>query len=242
MKQFKYLVVMVAIVAVSALSVGASEADSKVKKINKNGSFAYVIINNTKDKTTLSDSKKMLQTTERFVSDNPKAELLQYELESKAAAGIVKKYRLSRAPMPLLLVFAPNGAVTGGYAKQVSSIKLAESIKSPIEQVIVKASQERRPVIIKIPSKSKDENSAVTKAINEFSKTKKIDPEVVVLSSASNEEANLQERLNLDFSSTQAQTIVLTAAGTEAGRFVGKVTAEEIAKALESSGSSCCAK
>lgn len=242
MKTFNYIVVMVAVVTISTLSTFASEVDSKIKKIGKKDKFAYVLITNSKDKATEEDTKMMLNSTENFVKSNPKAELLQYELESKAASSIVKKYRLSRAPMPLLLVFAPNGAVTGGYAKKVTDAKLEDAIKSPVEQVIAKASQERKPVIIRIPGKSKDGNSVVDSAIEEFKKTKKIDPEVIVLTSPSEEEAKLQARLNLDFSSAEAQTIVLTVAGTEAGRFVGNVTGAQIATALENAKSSCCAK
>src|SRR5262245_14287915 len=38
-----------------------------------------------------------------------------YNVNEPKAAPIVEQYKLSRAPMPLVLCVAPNGAVTGGF-------------------------------------------------------------------------------------------------------------------------------
>ena len=66
----------------------------------------------------------------------------------RTAAGekeIVAKFGVDRAPMPLVLAIAPNGAVTGGFkAAELTEERLRDAVASPGLQQCLKALQERQ--------------------------------------------------------------------------------------------------
>ena len=86
-------------------------------------------------------ARKTLEATIAKMPDT--AQWVAVDRGAPAEKGIVDKYRLSAAPMPLVLVFAPNGAITGGIVgPQVTEEALQNAIASPCMQKCLKVLQE----------------------------------------------------------------------------------------------------
>ena len=238
-KSLYVLMVLFCLVSTNVYAA-SNDLEKKIESVGAEGRFAVTLFYDNED---TKEYKGMLNTVQKFAKKNSsKIEFIKLDAGDESAQSIIQKYRLSRAPKPLTLVFAPNGAVTGGYAQKVNIKKLEKSLVGPVQQEIVKATQARRPVILKIPGKSTQANDAVDKAIKEFERLRKITPEVITITSLSNDDIDLKKKFNIDFKQKKVQAIVLTAAGIVAGRFVGTLSAEEISEALKNSGSSCCSK
>jgi hypothetical protein len=61
---------------------------------------------------------------------------------------MVKGYGVDRAPMPLVLVLAPNGAIMGGFPTQVEEAQLLAAFGTPGMEQTMKLLQERRLVFV----------------------------------------------------------------------------------------------
>ncbi len=239
MKQLKYICVVLFACISTTLYAGSSDLESFIQDNGSKSIFTAVIFY---DKADSADYKAMAATAKQFVNDNSRRVVLrEVAADSAGAASLVEKYRLLRAPMPLLLVFAPNGAITRGYAKKVELAKLQTSLVGPIEQKLIKYMQQRKPVVIRIPGKSAEENTDFNTAISDFEKLRGFKPEVLEVTALSKDDKKLEKKYGLNIYSGKAQTVVLTTAGTVAGSFSGKVSAEDISEALKNAGSSCCA-
>ncbi len=238
-KSFYILMFLFCLVSTSVYAA-SNDLEKKIEGVGAEGRFAVILFYDNED---TKEYKDMLKTVQKFVDKtSDKIDFIKLDAGDESAQSIVQKYRLSRAPKPLTLVFAPNGAITGGYAQKINTKKLEKSLVGPVQQEIVRATQARKPVILKIPGGSSQANEVVDKAIKEFEHLRKITPEVITITSLTKDDKELKKKFNIDFKQKTVQTIVLTTAGTMAGRFVGTVSAEEIYEALKNSGSSCCSK
>src|SRR3989339_1500739 len=76
------------------------------------------------DKKT--ESLKAMETTVNEFRKTTSVKTLFYKVRitDDKEKDIVTKYNINIAPVPLLLVFAPNGAITGGFPQQVKSQEL----------------------------------------------------------------------------------------------------------------------
>ena len=60
---------------------------------------------------------------------------------------VVDKFGVSRAPMPLVLALAPNGAITKGFPIKFDEKQLREGFVSPCTAKCLKALQDRKLVL-----------------------------------------------------------------------------------------------
>ena len=78
----------------------------------------------------------------------------------------VAKYGLKSAPMPAVLVFAPNGAIAGGFVgARLTEAALLDSLASPAKQAILKAIQDRKLVFLCVRSGSAKSDAAAMKGV-----------------------------------------------------------------------------
>ncbi len=239
MKHLKYICVVLFACISTTLYAGSTDLETFIQENGTKSIFTAVLFY---DKTDSAAYQSMDSTAKQFAKDNSRRVVLrEVAADSAGAASLVEKYRLLRAPMPLLLVFAPNGAITRGYAQKVELAKLQTSLVGPVEQKLIKYMQQRKPVVIRIPSKTPQENADFNTVITDFEKLRGFKPEVLEVIALSKDDKKLEEKYGLSLYSGKAQTVVLTTAGTVAGSFSGKVSAEDISEALKNAGSSCCA-
>jgi len=75
--------------------------------------------------------------------------LIELDRTNKDNSGLVKKYRLSGAPVPLILVFSSNGVLAGGIpANSANSQKLVNMIPSPKKAELLKSIQSGQSVFV----------------------------------------------------------------------------------------------
>jgi hypothetical protein len=148
---------------------------------------------------------------------------------------IVDKYGVSRAPMPLVLAIAPNGAVTKGFPIKFDEKQLREGFASPCTAKCLKALQERKLVLVCVQNdrtqlaREAMSASLAFKADARYTKA----TEIVVLNPEDQAEHALLGDLKVDPRTRQAVTVVLAPPGQPVASFVGAVTKDQIVAKIE---------
>ena len=90
--------------------------------------YLFVFIYDKLDEQTLAMRKVFDEATDE-VAD--KADAVAVRRPDPKQRGIVRKLDVARAPVPLALALAPNGAVTGGFPIKFSVQQLLDAFVSP---------------------------------------------------------------------------------------------------------------
>ncbi|MBF0408559.1 MAG: hypothetical protein HQM10_14515 [Candidatus Riflebacteria bacterium] len=215
--------------ALTALSSAASESR-----------YMFLLVRDKQDDTT-SALKKVIETTLQKLSD--KATSYEVDRNLPSEKEIIEQYDLNRAPMPLVLVVAPNGAITSGLTgDKATPEKLEAAIVSQGMTRLIKAMQDRKLVFLCVQNSNTKSNEAAMKGVNDF----KADPkfgkavEIILLDPADTKEEKLFSQLKIDTKSTEAVTTFIAPPGSKLGTFIGETNREKIEAALMAAMSGGC--
>jgi hypothetical protein len=154
-------------------------------------------------------------------------------------AALVKQFNVSRAPMPLVIAVAPNGAVTGAYPQRVTAEQLATSFVTPAMTHCMKSMQQGRLVLLCVQAAPQ---AGVPAAVGEFL----ADPQfkdrsdVVAVQSADPAEAQLLKELGVNLLDPNGASVVFFAPpGVLVGKFTSSSTKADMAAALHKAGKCC---
>ena len=87
------------------------------------------------------------------------------QITNPAEQAIVKQFDVSRAPMPMTLVTAPNGAITGVFPQKVADEQMATAFVTPAMTHCMKGMQDGKLVFLCVQSTPQP---TVPQAVNEF--------------------------------------------------------------------------
>jgi hypothetical protein len=171
-----------------------------------------------------------------------KAVALEIYTTDPTERQIVNKFSVGRAPMPLVLAVAPNGAITGGFPREFEETQLLGAFASPCEEKSLKALQERRMVLVCVQNGNTELNDAAMKGVQDFKADPNFGPstEIVTLDPVDPAEAGFLKALQVAPQTDAAVTVCLVPPGTAVARFTGGTTKETIVAALSSCGPSGC--
>lgn len=195
-----------------------------------------------------SEKTGQLKAAAETAAKNLSAQVETVSLEASAPdqQELFEKYGLRFAPLPLVLVIAPNGAVTGSFQQAFTEAEVTRSLVGPGLQQCYKLLQERKLVLLCLhPAGSAGQAEARQGAaefladprLKQFSAQVQVDPTAA-------EEASLLEQFGLATPVKAAQTILLAPPGRLIGQWEGPVTKETMLQSLaaaSSCGSGGCA-
>ena len=170
-----------------------------------------------------------------------RADAVEVDVTAASEREIVDKYDLDRAPMPLVLALAPNGAVTGGFPGEVSAEKLLEAFASPSTEKCMKALQDNKLVFLCIQNATTTSNDAAMEGIDAF----KDDPRfaqataIVTLDPKDTAEAEFLTDLQIDPKTTEAVTVFLAPPGVPIAKYDGATSKDELVATLMKASAAC---
>ena len=171
--------------------------------------------------------------------------ILIYEASKSSGKDVdlIAQYKIDRAPMPLLMVVGPNGAVLGGFPKSVTAEKLAKSLVPPLTMDILKVVQAQKMAVVLLQNSDTRFNSESSKTANDLACDKKFLGSVEVIKADPSDPKNRDFLANAKIASaTTTATIVLIAPpGIVAGVFPGNTTKNSIMSSLSAASSGACA-
>lgn len=198
--------------------------------------YTYLVFYRDDSPTT----RAMAQTVKEALLKRPDAARSAYvQISNPSNKALADRYGVSRAPMPLTVAVAPNGAMTGIYPNKVTDQQLASALVTRSKASCMKAIQQNKLVFLCIQSSSIDETP---QAVKDF----QLDPQfkdrsaVVYLPAADAGEAPFLSELKIDPQQTGHPTTVFMAPpGVLIGRFSAAATRNEMAAALHKAGKCC---
>jgi len=161
---------------------------------------------------------------------------------------VVVKYGLDRAPTPLVLALAPNGAVTRSFAGPLIESQLETAFVSPCMQKSLKALQDRKLVFICVQNGKTQHNAEATQGVKEFAADAQYakTTEIIALDPADAAEESFLTRLKVDPQTEEAVTVFLAPPGTIVGTYKGEIKKDVLVAAAKTAakgctpGGSCC--
>lgn len=183
--------------------------------------------------------KKVLEDAMAKVSD--RVTTVSVRVGDPAEQGIVTKYDLERAPMPLVLAIAPNGAITGGFPTKVDEQQLLGAFASPGTEKCMKALQDGKLVFLCVQNDTTKSNVEALQGVTEFKSDERYASatEVVVLDPRDAAEASFLGDLKIDPGTTTAVTAFLAPPGSVIAEYQGATTKETLITALQQANTGC---
>ncbi len=202
------------------------------------GKFTFVVF-------TKGDSaavRSMVQTVKDGVEARSKqATYIVADANAAGEQAIIEQFGVGRAPMPLTLAVAPNGAVTGIFPKAVQDEQLTASIVPPTMMRCMKLLQDQKLVFVCLtqePSKKAATPAGVLSL--------QLDPnfkdriEVISMTVTDTKEARFLEQMKIDPAQVKGPYAVLIAPpGVLIGHYGAQATPMEIAAAIHKAGKCC---
>lgn len=156
---------------------------------------------------------------------------------------IVDKFGLGRAPMPMVLALAPNGAVTKGFPIKFDENQLRDGFVSPCMAKCLKALQDRKLVLLCVQNERTQFTQVAMSAAQSFKADSRFAgaTEVITVNPEDRAEAALLQELQVDARTPQAVTVLLAPPGQPIAKFVGAVSKDQIVAKVASAKSGPCA-
>jgi len=189
------------------------------------------------DDTATMAMKRVFESATQKVSE--RADAVAVQISDPAESGIVEKFGLDRAPMPLVLAIAPNGAVTGGFPSEFAEQDLLDAFASPSTEQSMKALQDGKLVFLCVQNDTTKLNAEALQGVREFKADERFAAasEIVMLDPTDSAESSFLNDLKIDPKTPLAVTAFLVPPGSVIAEFEGATNKEQLLAALQSAGS-----
>jgi hypothetical protein len=221
--------------AVSQKTGGGMAAMEKATQAKK---YLFALFRKTED-AQASAMRAVLKDVMKEVAD--RADTVEVDVTAASERPIVRKFGLDRAPMPLILAIAPNGAVTGGFPTHVDKQKLLDTFASPGTEQCMKRLQDNKLVFLCVQNGETKSNDDAMKGVREFQADARFAQatEIVLLDPTDAAEASFLKDLQVDPRTETAVTVFLAPPGAPIAMYEGATSKDELVATLEKASSAC---
>lgn len=160
------------------------------------------------------------------------------QVDDPAQKALVAKYDVSRAPLPLTVAVAPNGAMTGMFSKKLPAEGIEGAFVTPTMMVTMKALQEGKLVLVTVGGSVP---APTPVAVTAFQADPHFSERLVTVSmeAADPQEAKFIGQMKIADTVLETQTVLLAPPGVLVGKFNATASKEVVAAALAKAGKCC---
>lgn len=200
------------------------------------GKFTFVVFYRDNSPQT----QKMLQAVQQTVANRgQQTTMATASVSAPEGQSMAEQFNVSRAPMPITVAVAPNGAVTGLFPRQVAKANLDAAVVPPVMMECMKQLQDQKLVFVCLTQSEKAAVPAGVRALQLDSQFKDR-MALVALNVQDTAEARLMQQLKVDVNQVQGPYAALIAPpGVLVGHFNGTSSADQIAAAIHKAGKCC---
>jgi len=211
---------------------------SDLESANKNGNSVFLVV--TDPNVTVTD--KALEIANKAKAGVTNSIVLQMNRSDAANADLVAKYRLAGAPLPLILVIAPNGIVSAGYTlNQATPELLAKAVPSPKKSEVLKTLSDGKSVFIVVTGKSMSGKNNVMNTCQQACIEMENNAKMVEVSLDDAREKEFLSELKVQMNAKEPVTYVINSKGQITGTFGDDVNATTlVASAKKVAATGCC--
>lgn len=232
-------VVRASATATAARAAGRGIAVAARKRAADEGKYLFVFFWKTEDERTAA-MRNLFDQAMAKVTD--RAATVVVNITDPAESEIVKEYDLKRAPMPLVLAIAPNGAITGGFPTQFSEEDLLSAFATPAMQQCMKLLQKGKLVFLSIQNDQTTMNAEALQGVEDFAADERFRQatEIVSLDPSDEAEQAFLKDLHVSPSVKTAVTVFLAPPGAPIAMYEGVTTKEALVASLQKAASGAC--
>lgn len=200
------------------------------------GKYLFAFFSKTDDDQTVAMRKVFDKAMEK-VAD--RAQSIVVNTSDAAEKAIVDKFDLSRAPMPLVLAIAPNGAITGGFPTKLEEQQLLDAFATPTTEKVMKSLQDGKLVFVCAQNAKTKSNDAAMQGVRDFKADARFASatEVITLDPADKKEASFLTDLRVPSDTAEAVTVFVVPPGKAIGKFDGATSKEALVELISKAGS-----
>ncbi|MEK7476499.1 MAG: hypothetical protein AAB152_12830 [Candidatus Coatesbacteria bacterium] len=232
---------LIALVIMAMPVVAAASAAGRLQEARDGKRSAFVVVYDG-NSAGLEDARAMAKAG-REKAGKARVSLVELNRDEAANRDLVEKYGLAGAPVPLLLVVAPNGAVAGGFpAARGNADVLVRMLPTPKKADVLGALAAGRAVVLCIYGKDAPGMEAVRAACAKARDQMKGKLTAVFVAKDDPEEARFLAELRVGPEPAGQMTLVINTAGQVTSGFPGPVDAGLlVAAANKKGGGMACA-
>ena len=179
---------------------------------------------------------------EAMIEVSERANSVAIEINDPNEVEIIAKYGVANTLMPLVLVIAPNGAITGGFPSEFNEKQLVEAIVSTCFEKCLKALQDRKLVFLCVQNSKTKSNSSAMRGVNDFKSDARFaqSTEIVSLDPSDESEVKFLKSLQIDPMTNVAVTAFLAPPGSVVAKYNGPTDKDKfVAKIMGASSGGC---
>ena len=218
---------------------GSGKGMAAIKQAADAGKYLFLFFSKADDDQTLA-MRKVFQKAMQKVAD--RAQWITVNTTDPSEEAIVAKFDLGRAPMPLVLAMAPNGAITGGFPTKFEEQQLVRAFATPATEKVMKNLQNGKLVFVCVQNGKTKSNDAAMQGVHDFKAEARFAgaTEIVMLDPTDSAEASFLADLKIDSKTEEAMTVFLAPPGSAIAEFKGATDKATLAAALQKASSGCC--
>jgi Na+-transporting methylmalonyl-CoA/oxaloacetate decarboxylase gamma subunit len=219
---------------------GSGKGMAAIKQAADAGKYLFMFFSKTDDDQTLAMRKVFDKAMEKAVD---RAQWIAVNTNDSSEKAIVAKFDLGRAPMPLVLAMAPNGAITGGFPTKFEEQQLLDAFATPVTEKVMKQLQDSKLVFLCVQNGKTKSNDAAMQGVRDFKADARFASatEIVTLDPADSAEASFLADLKIDPKTEEAMTVFLAPPGSAIAEYKGATDKAELAATLQKASSGSCA-
>jgi len=233
---FIRLVGICMLVALTSMQLLAATTDELEKATSKEKTVFLVV---TEPAVTGTDAaRELARTASKQVKHSTVIELNRID---QANAALATKYRLTAAPVPLILVIAHNGAIAGGLpAASLTTEQLVKMVPTDKKAEVLRALQDGQSVLVTATSKHMPKEATMTTACAAACSQMQGKCASVKVDLEDEDELPFISELKINPQSTDPVTVVINAQGQVTGSFQGAVEVGSLVQAATKKAGGCC--
>lgn len=167
------------------------------------------------------------------------AALCYVSVTAPAEQAIVKQFGVARAPLPLVVAVAPNGAVTAVLSQKMTDEQISSAFVTAGMADCMKAMQERKLVLVCVQPSAR---SPLPASVLDFQSDPEFKNRIHVIAVRSDDETEemFMKQMSIEPGASNSTTVVFLAPpAVLVGKFDSKATKAEMAAALQAAGKCC---
>jgi hypothetical protein len=217
---------------------GSGKGMAAIRQAADAGKYIFMFFSKTDDDQTLAMRKVFDKAMEK-VAD--RAQWIAVSTNDSSEKAIVAKFDLGRAPMPLVLAMAPNGAITGGFPNKCEEQQLLNAFASPVTEKVMKQLQDNKLVFVCIQNGKTKSNDTAMQGVRDFKADTRFASatEIVMLDPTDSVEASFLADLKIDPKTEEAMTVFLAPPGSAIAEYKGATDKAELVATLQKASSGC---
>lgn len=214
----------------------ASQAEATLEQAASEGKYTFLVFYKTNDAATQTMAATL---KERLAIRADSAKSAYVQVGQPADKALVDRFDVSRAPMPMTIAVAPNGAITGMFAQKLTAEGIENSFVTPTMTNCMKSLQAGKLVFVTVQGSAKAPAPA---SLKDFQADPHFKDRLVTFSllAADPAEGKFLKQMQIDAAKTTGTTTVLLAPpGVMVGKFDAFTSKDDIAAALAKAGKCC---